>query len=439
MCNFVPMSRGVEVAADGVSIQIEGKGSIDFDIHTGGGKKYRMTIDDILYTPNIRQNLFSVSRLASKGWKVEFEGKLATVRGRDGQVALRAKMEGKVFPIDMVSIQRDAELANATTQEQKNNNLTLWHQRLGHLNYRSVMSMAKNGLVTGIELNGDLKGEFCVSCVKAKATREPFPNRKVRAAGCLDLIHIDVCGPLPVKTVSGYRYFLSIVDDHSHCVVTYLLQEKGEAFQNVKEFITWAETQTERKVKAIRSDNGGEFTSKEFKQYCLEKGIQQELTVPYNPESNGVVERMNRTLMERVRGMLTQSSMDKRYWGEALRTATYLLNRSPTTACENKTPYEIFTGRKPDLRHLRIFGCWAWAHIPKEKRKKLDDRARECRLLGFEGKSYRLIDMKTLEVFNARSVTFKETNLRDPACVDSPGNADTRDVGDDATWWPSMS
>lgn len=130
------------------------------------------------------------------------------------------------------------------------------------------------------------------------------------------------------------------------------------------------------KVSTVRSDNEGEFTSNEFKDFCRKRGISCELTASYNPEMNGVAERANRTLCEKAHCMLKDSGLDERFWSDAILTSTYLTNRTCTEALGNRTQFEIWFKRKPDLSHLRVFGCIAYAHIPKEKRRgKLGDRS----------------------------------------------------------------
>ena len=137
------------------------------------------------------------------------------------------------------------------------------------------------------------------------------------------------------------------------------------------------------KVKVLRTDNGGEYNSKEFEQYLKKQSIQHEVTIPKTPQENGVSERMYRTLVETIRSMSADSELPKRFWAKALSTATYLRNRSPTNAVQDKTPYEAWTGNKPDVSHIRIFGCDAYAHVPKDERSKLGSKTRRSIFFGY--------------------------------------------------------
>jgi len=125
----------------------------------------------------------------------------------------------------------------------------------------------------------------------------------------------------------------------------------------------------------LRTDNGGEFCGKEFEQFCKQCGITCQTTTPYTPEQDGVTEKMNRTLMEKARSMLSGARLGHELWEEAFDTTCYLVNRSPTSTLVDKTPLEVLYGNKPSLAHLRVFGCDAFVHVPKEKRRKLDNKA----------------------------------------------------------------
>ena len=212
------------------------------------------------------------------------------------------------------------------------------------------------------------------------------------------------------------EYFVTFIDDKSRHVWSYPIQRKSDVFNKFVEWKTMVENLSGRKVrkiKTLRSDNGGEYTSTEFVQYLKKEGIRHEFTVPKTPEQNGVAERMNRTLLEVVRSMLSESKLPKRFWLEALATATYVRNRSPTKAVIGMTPFEAWNDEKPDVDILRVFGCICFAHVPKDERKKLDSKARESIFLGYgtEVKGYRLLDLSTKRVFYSRDVIFDETNF----------------------------
>ena len=159
----------------------------------------------------------------------------------------------------------------------------------------------------------------------------------------------------------------------------------------------------------------------EFVNYMKREGVRHEFTVPKTPEQNGVAERMNRTLVETARSMLADSKLPQKFWAEALSTAVYLRNRSPTKSVADMTPYEAWMGEKPNVEHLLIFGCVVYAHVAKDERKKLDLKERKCVFLGYgtETKGYRLYDPKSARVFYSRDVVFNEgkCGLDKPSCL----------------------
>lgn len=226
-----------------------------------------------------------------------------------------------------------------------------WHFRLGHLNFDDMKKLVNRNIVDGLDkLKIDVKEKFCECCVLLKQTKLPFPKwNKVRSQRVLQLIHSDVCGPFP-DAHDGSKYFVTFIDDFSRASMVYCIGRKSETFNKFKEFVAMSEALHGCKVAKLRADNGGEYISNEFKDYCKEKGIQLNYTVPYNPQMNSIAERLNRTLQERMRAMLNASGLDDRFWSEAILSANYIRNRCPTSAVgkqfENKTPAEIWFKNK---------------------------------------------------------------------------------------------
>ena len=274
-----------------------------------------------------------------------------------------------------------------------------------------MQRLAKHGMVDGFDFDATKQIKFCESCVKGKHHRSKFPTSGgKRSEEPLGLVHSDLCGKMSSKSLSGAEYFLTFIDDKTRYVWVYILKQKDQVFEKFLEWKALVEKSTGRKLKALRTDNGGEYTSAEFEAYLKKEGVRHELTVPKTPEQNGVAERMNRTLVETMRSMLADSKMPPRLWAEALSTAVYLLNISPTKSVNKMTSFEAWMGEKPNVEHLRTFGCAVYAHVPKDERKKLDMKTRKCVLLGYgtEIKGYRLYDPERARVFHSRDVIFNE-------------------------------
>ena len=192
---------------------------------------------------------------------------------------------------------------------------------------------------------------------------------------------------------------------------TILLKQKSDALGKFKIFKERVEQEAKARIQTLRTDRGGEFVSSDFDIYCEESGIRRHLTAPYSPQQNGVVERRNMTLLEMTRSCLKHMSVPNYLWGEGIIHSTYLLNRIATRALKDLTPYEAFRGKKPNIAHLRVFGCICYAKIESKLLKKLDDRSRLLVHLGTEpgSKAYRLLDPQSKQIVVSRDVIFDET------------------------------
>lgn len=214
---------------------------------------------------------------------------------------------------------------------------------------------------------------------------------------------------MQTTTPSGNRYVMHLIDDFSRYTVTFLLKQKSEAADRIKVYVRWTENQFGRKMQVIRSDGGGEFDNKDLRKFYREEGIRAQFTTPYSPQQNGVAERKNRSSTEMATCLLLDAGLPKRFWGEAVLTATYLQNRLPSRSI-SKTPYELWWGRKPDLKHLRVFGSEAYVHIPDSKRTKMDSKAKKLVFVGYamEHKGYRFVDPETDVITVSRDAKFIE-------------------------------
>ena len=188
---------------------------------------------------------------------------------------------------------------------------------------------------------------------------------------------------------------------------------ENQTGHKVKTFVTVVNNKTDLKVKILRSDNGGEYTSKAFASFCAAKGIIHQFTNPYSPEQNGIAERLNRTIIESARSMLLHASLPQQFWAEAVNTAVYLHNRSPRVALKDKTPYECWYGSKPNVSNLRVFGCLSFVHAPDGKRQKFHPKASKAIFVGYpqDTKGYKLYDLSSKRFVRSRNVIFYENNF----------------------------
>lgn len=231
-----------------------------------------------------------------------------------------------------------------------------WHARLEHMNFGVMKNMVDKEMIVGMPHVIQEK-DVCSACVVGKQTRKSFsPKAKYQTSHALELVHGDFCGLISLPTPANNRYVFALIDDYSRYMWTMLLKKKSEAFDPFKKFKEYVENQTKLKLKIFRTDRGGEFTSSEFIYFCEENGVTKHLTTLYTPQQNGVVERGNRTLMEMTRSLMKGMKIPNQLWGDAVHHSTYLINRIAIKALENKTPYEGLYVKKPNIKHLRVFG-----------------------------------------------------------------------------------
>jgi transposase InsO family protein len=183
--------------------------------------------------------------------------------------------------------------------------------------------------------------------------------------------------------MSSYLYYVIFIDDFSRKTWIYFLKTKSETFSKFQEFKTFIENQTGRHIRALRTDNGGEFDSHDLDDLCRDSGIKRELTVPYNPQQNGVAKRKNKTICEAARAMMYDQDLPLSLWVEAACIAVYVHNKCPHARLGEKTSEEVFIGKKPAVDHLRIFGSPVYIHVPKEKRTKLEPSGKKGIFVGY--------------------------------------------------------
>lgn len=249
-------------------------------------------------------------------------------------------------------------------------------------------------------------------CLQGKQTRLPFTDTTEdrKAKRILETVSTDVCGPISPGTHDEKNYFLTFIDHYSHFCVCYLLKHKSEVMERLQEYVSMVEAKFNVKIEKLRCDNGGEYVSKMYTDFCTKRGIRIQYTVPHTPEQNGVAERFNRTIMERARCLIFDSELNKEMWGEAVRTSIYLINRTETRVLsDKKTPAEIWHNQKPNLEKIKLFGCTSFNLIPKEVRKsKLESHCQKLIMIGYADNGYRLWDENKRKVVHARNVVFEE-------------------------------
>ncbi|GJZ82891.1 retrovirus-related pol polyprotein from transposon TNT 1-94 [Tanacetum coccineum] len=259
-------------------------------------------------------------------------------------------------------------------------------------------TVPKRDVVIGLPKLKYVKDQLCSSCEVSKAKRSSFKSKTVPSSkGRLNLLHMDLCGPMRVASINGKKYILVIVDDYSRYTWTLFLRSKDETPEVLKDFLTMIQRNLQALVISVRTDRGTEFLNKTLHAFFKEEGIEHQTSTPRTPEQNGVVERRNRTLVEAARTMLSASKLPLFFWAEAIATACYTQNRSIIIPTHEKTAYHIINDRKPSIKHLHIFGCTCYLTRDGENLDKMKEKGDPCILVGYstQSKGYHVYNKRT--------------------------------------------
>ncbi|GJT91443.1 retrovirus-related pol polyprotein from transposon TNT 1-94 [Tanacetum coccineum] len=376
---------------------IIGKGTISND---------SLKIDNVEHVDNLGFNLLSIGQICDNKCRVTFSEHDSEIT-KDGKVIGRGIRKKGLYVMKLGNKPKD-QICLATIDD----NSTLWHRRLGHANMRLIQSLASKELVRNLpKLKFDQ--HFCDACKIGKQAHASHKAKNVvSTTKCLELLHMDLFGPSAVRSYGGNRYTLVIVDDYSRYTWTRFLKNKTEAFDQFEIFSKKIQNQLGCTIVSIRTDHGREFDNEvQFGEFCNANGITHNFSAPRTPQSNGVVERKNRTLQEMSRTMLNEQSLPQKFWCNAVDTSTYILNRILIRTILGKTPYEILRGRKPTLDYFRVFGSKCFILNTKDYLTKFDPKSYEGVFLGYSqnSKAYIILNKHTRKIKESLNVTFDET------------------------------
>jgi hypothetical protein len=287
-------------------MEIEGKGDVIMECVLRDGSVSSFRVCDVLYVPKLGHPLISWRKLRTKGY-IEFgEGDFISIN-KGTKVMFEAVFDGNLFKIPEISYSAHITYG-------------FCHQALGHLPPSSMDKALR--LYSDADIPAKPKDFICSSCVISKMTRNSRPSTSRKDRSKLDLVHSDLSGPFPVPSYGNSLYYITLIDDATRVAWVRFMKQKSETTKIIKDFVTEMEHQHHKAPKVFRTDNGGEYVTKDLKGFFESKGIIHEFTPPYSPESNGVAERLNRTIGEALRAMLESAvTYDKKLWAEAVLTS----------------------------------------------------------------------------------------------------------------------
>ncbi|GJW21136.1 retrovirus-related pol polyprotein from transposon TNT 1-94 [Tanacetum coccineum] len=400
LCNFVEKFLGTVRFGNDQFAPILGYG----DLIQGN-----VTIKRVYYVEGLNHNLFSVGQFCDADLEVAFRKSTCFVRDLQGNDLLTGSRGSDLYTISLQETTSSTPIcfmAKASPTQ-----AWLWHRRLSHLNFDYITLLSKKEVVNGLPKLKYVKDQLCSSCEMSKAKRSSFKIKAVPSSkGRLNLLHMDLCGPMRVASINGKKYILVIVDDYSRYTWTLFLRSKDETPEVLKDFLTMIQRNLQAQVITVRTDRGTEFLNKTLHAYFKEEGIEHQTSTPRTPKQNGVVERRNRTLVEAARTMLSASKLPLSFWAEAVATACYTQNRSIIISTHGKTAYHIINDRKPSIKHLHIFGCICYITRDGENLDKMKEKGDPCVMVGYstQSKGYRVYNKRTRLIVESIHIKFDE-------------------------------
>ncbi|WVZ64023.1 hypothetical protein U9M48_013609 [Paspalum notatum var. saurae] len=342
----------------------------------------KLSLREVAFVRNLGFNLVSISQLLDEGFEV--------------------------FRVDLTSVSGPAGCLVASPSA----NIWKWHMRLGHLSFDLLVRLSSMGLIRGLPKLRAEKDLVCHPCRHGKmVVASHIPVSQVMTFYPGELLHMDTVGPARVALVSGKWYVLVVVDDFSRFSWVFFMEFKDEAFGFVWDLVLRLRNESHKAIRAIRSDNGGEFRNSRFENFCRDLGLEHQFSSPYTPPQNGVVERKNRTLVEMARTMLNEHTTPRRFWAEAVNTTCCIANRIFLRAFLGKTSYELQFGMQPSVKHLRAFGCRCFVLKKAGHLDKFESHSLDGIFLGYASNSraFCVWILEAKQVVETFEVSFDET------------------------------
>jgi transposase InsO family protein len=353
----------------------------------------------------MKHNLLSVSQMCDQGHKLTFDSEKCEIRkeGSGKLVGTAARTSNNIYVL--------SENRNEKCFLGKEDESWLWHRRMGHMNFDNLFKVNKRELVREMPQITKPTNTLCKHCQQGKQTKTRFKSKEYSTTRPLEIVHIDLVGPTTTNVLKDEKYFMLLVDDYTRITAVCFLKNKSEAFENFKIYKEMVENEMDSRIKCLRSDNGGEFTSKEFMYYCSSHGIKKQFFVARTPQHNGVVERKNKTIQEMARTMLMDYKLTDIFWTQAVHTTVHIQNRVMLKNNTDKTPYELWKGRPANVKHFQVFGSKCYIKRQDDRMRKFESRVDKGILVGYLStrKSYKCYNLILNKVVESINVTIDET------------------------------
>ncbi|WVZ53075.1 hypothetical protein U9M48_004062 [Paspalum notatum var. saurae] len=368
----------------------------------------KLSLREVAFVRNLGFNLVSVSQLLDEGFEVHFKKGACCVLDAEETLVCSLLPFGHVFRVDLTSVSGPARCLVGSHSA----DIWKWHRKLGHLSFDLLLRLSSMGLIRGLPKLRAEKDLVCHPCRHGKMFAiSHTPVSQVMTSYPGELLHMDTIGPARVASVSGKWYVLVVVDNFLRFSWAFFMEFKDEGFGFVRDLVLRLRNESHKAMRAIRSDNGGEFRNSRFENFCRDIGLEHQFSSPYTPPQNGTVERKNRTLVEMAQTMLDEHRTPRRFWAEAVNTACYIANRIFLRAFLGKTSYELRFGRQPSVKPLRAFGCRCFVLKKAGHLDKFESRCLDGIFLGYASSSRAFVVwiLEAKQVVETCEVSFDET------------------------------
>jgi transposase InsO family protein len=349
-----------------------------------------LSISNVLLVESLNFNLLSVAKLCDLGFKCIFGVDDVEIISVDGSnLIFKGFRYENLYLVDFDA----SEAKLSTCLLTKSSMGWLWHRRLGHVEMKQLNKLVKHDFVRGLKDVTFEKDKLCSACQAGKQVGKTHPkNSIVSTSKAFELLHMDLFGSTTYTSIGGNKHGFVIVDDFTRYTWVAFLVDKSNVFLTFKTFIKRVQNEFETAIKKMRSDNGSEFMNTRIDELCDEHGIRHQFSTKYTPQSNGLVERKNRTLIDMARSMLSEYNVSHSFWAEAINTACFYSNSLYCHQFLEKTPYEILNGRKPNIAYFLVFGCKCYILQKGTRLSKFEKKCDEGILLGYSttSKAYRV-------------------------------------------------
>lgn len=382
----------------GDATELEGIGIGDIELEAFDGQTWqKIVLQNVLHTPKMPFNLFSVSSVLDKGYRQSANADKSIFKDENGNVGAIAVREGKLYKM---KFRQESEKCLM------NISLRKWHEKLAHQNVTHV----RNVLIrSGVKFQDDWDEYVCPGCTYGKQHRVSHPLNPKTSEKQLDLIHVDLC-EMNIHSLGGAKYFLLFKDDYSHFRTVYFLKHKNETAAKLETFLRLVENQFDRKVKTLRSDNGTEIKNRNTQQILERLGVFHSKSSAYTPQQNGRIEREMRTIVEAARTVIHARGLNENLWGEAVNYAVFTINHTGTSSVKGKSPVDLWFGRKIDINKLKSFGCDCYVLKEDNKRGKTEKKSTKGLFVGYDTDSagFRVFINEVKDVVSSSNVVFDD-------------------------------